>query len=408
MSSNDLVPSLILYVCYPSQICVRQVVMIIFDRLPSAGCRPLHILIVVVGADAVSPLRNAQRFCQDIYEFWRSQDDAVLANRMSVGTIDLLASDSGQLGNAVQIRRPTDTVTVERPSCANVVAAIQRWSDLVAKSGAGVIHWVGHGQFRGQESEGAQILFTDDLVGAVRNGINWSMTIHGINGKTRGNPVYCFVDCCRTTPKGPISWYPHGLGLQPVAISFKESALVYGVGEGGQGLWDDAVHQNDRAATLHFKGGPLATGAFLKCFEGIAAEYVAGRSWHDIRISRMEDGARGLACRWMHAIGFAPLTDEQRREAICVDYSGAHPTMMRTLKPQSVLDVRAAGATHCSLSPVPSGHSVVGTLVPNSNPSQFEFIVDCGDYTADVTNGTGTFSMQLSETISIPHQQVDV
>src|ERR1700744_1433504 len=73
--------------------CVNHFVMIIFEKTPFEGKRPLHVLVVVVGNDQHTPLHNAKAFCQSICDFWTKHDDASLAHSMSLSTVQLLASD---------------------------------------------------------------------------------------------------------------------------------------------------------------------------------------------------------------------------------------------------------------------------------------------------------------------------
>ncbi|MGY4509192.1 hypothetical protein [Bradyrhizobium sp. USDA 3650] len=385
--------------------CVSQFVMIVFEKNVFEGRRPLHVLIVVVGDDKDSPLLNAQAFCQDIVDFWIGHEDESLAHEMSLSTIELVASDRDRAGG-VTVRIPSGTKTVENPNWANARLAIQNWCSRVQKGGAGILHWVGHGHIEGtQESSSVQILFTDDKLENRREGINWNTTRIGIDDRTRGRPVFCFVDSCRV-------WEPSRAGYQSafdgtVWPASRRAAVVYGVAPESPGIWDDMRHHGDRAADLHFPGGPVATSAFVKSFEGLGVDYVPGRGRHDVKMHRIEEGARALVCRWMHAIG-RPVAKGDERDIVFVDYAGEFTPMIHSPTPQSAVDVMSHGAIACSLTSTASAVASNGVSVPGSQPPTFEFLVSCGDFNADVRDAGGIYSRSLGETITIPHQQVTV
>ncbi|WP_234685098.1 hypothetical protein [Bradyrhizobium monzae] len=402
----DLYPLLVQHPRGKKFRCVSQFVMIIFEKNVFEGRRPLHVLIVVVGDDKDAPLFNAQAFCQSVVDFWIRHDDETLAHGMSLGTIDLVASDSREPNGAVTVRVPSGTHTVENPNWANARRAIQNWCARVQKDGAGIIHWVGHGYAEGmQEGGGVQILFTDDKLENRREGINWNTTIVGIDERTRGKPVFCFVDGCRVSQPSEGLYQSAFDGT--VWPERKQAAVVYGVAPGSPGIWDDMRHFGDRAADLDFSGGPVATNAFVKCFEGLGADYVPGRGRHDVKMHRIEEGSRALVCRWMHAIG-RPVANGDDKDMVFVDYAGRFAPMIHSLTPQSAVDVMSQGATACSLTSIATAVPAHGVMVPSSQPSTFEFIVPRGDFNADVRDGSGSYRKPLGETITIPHQQVTV
>jgi hypothetical protein len=384
--------------------------MLILDQKVATGRRPLHVLIIVVGNDAHAPLRNSEPFCQSICDFWEKHDDASLANGMQLCTIDVFGSDpdSTKTDQAVTVTCRGISHTVESPSCETARKAIRDWCVRVAEGGAGVLHWIGHGHHRMQEGgAGVQILYADDMVDGERSGINWSATLHGINKRIDGQPVYCFIDCCRSLDASPDNFHPSAFDGTVPAYS-RRSAVVYGAAPKKAGFWDDLMRSGkDRAAELEFGGGAVATSAFLKGFEGVGAENVTRRSRQHVRMNGIAEGARVLICRWMHAIG-SPVDDLERNEFVEVSYAGSHPIMLETATPRSVVDILSDDADRCALEHLSARRRSDGIFVPNSTPSKFEFILSRGDYEAHMNDHWGPYIKLLSETISVPHQEVEV
>lgn len=355
--------------------------IMIFNLPAIQGRVPLHVLIVVVGGDQDGPLEGVDIFCRDIFRFWRRRDE-MLGLNLAVRTIGVLAGDKN---GAITIEHDQGSSPATEPTFDHVCEAIRGWCDQIAAGGAGVIHWIGHGQMLMQDA-GIQNLFTQDRTDQnVRRAISWTKTINQINQHTKGHPVFCFIDCCRTYPAGgPPRNYPGVFHEYDEEMPRSNAMVMFGASPSDSSLWDDRVHVDNELAAAGFSGGALATRAFLKCLESVGAQYYPAQERYEILMHELGLGSQHLVRRWARHIG--PDAAQGSDAMPDLEHKGEHSPLMFTKNPESVVDVHAGPAAKTCLV---KRHDSADALHGFRQDRCFEFLLPRGEYHLEVDDGSG-------------------
>ena len=126
----------------------------------------------------------------------------------------MLASDSS--GAVSIVGDSGGAVGVDRPGFDALKTALLDWANRVkGEGGVGFLHWIGHGME--QVKNGCVVSLACDGArpdGAGQAGLDWTRTLHVINAMTEGQPVYCFIDACRSPDRSDLDVE----GIGPAAL----------------------------------------------------------------------------------------------------------------------------------------------------------------------------------------------
>lgn len=377
-------------------------ILMIFDLGKPAGGQSLHVLVVVVGKSALRPLLNAASVTNDLVDFWCAQDHRLPGNR-TVRTIEVLAGDPG--GN-VTVTAGGLIRTATAPTFPNVCSAVQSWCDRINSDpdAAGVLHWIGHGECRMREGGEFQVLFTEDEDAGKPLGINWHLTLHGINNRTAPRPVYCFIDSCRKVSGEGAAFYPAAFQTR-INQTSRNATTLFSAAPDQAALWEDALHSKGPVFDAGFKGGPLGTRAMIKGLETLGAQYRLNRPRYKIVMANVGDGSEHLIERWTKKLG-APIPPTALGKSRSVDViMGRHDELLMTDLAESVIDVNApTGSSWSNGSSCKLTNGSAKALDGVYAHDRFEFLATRGQYVLELTE-SGTTSSRV-ETFIYPSERI--
>lgn len=240
----------------------------VIQRQPGPSAVPVHVLIVMVG-DYLAKSANlpgSGAFAQTVVNFWRTLPSSSYPSSQALASVEVLASDPA--GAVTIVGDSSGAVSVDRPNHPTVRAALLHWADRVkSEGGVGFLHWIGHGA---EQLKGGNIVNLscdgprDD--GAGQSGLDWTRTLHVINSITAGQPVYCFIDACRSPKRDDLE--DEGIGA--VNLSTPENAYVfYSSARGQEAFW--VVTPKPAALTAGCREHALGTRAFMEALKGFGA-----------------------------------------------------------------------------------------------------------------------------------------
>jgi hypothetical protein len=301
----------------------------------SASNPPVHVLVVVVGVylDSSQDLIGAGAFTQKIVDFWKDTQLKFDAHGQ-VATIDVLASDRN---GGVTIAGDRTTI-VDLPTRANAARAMRDWADRIAATtkGVGVLHWIGHGKeqlARDGSAIGLACHGPKWPASAVQAAFGWAPAINAVDQLTRGHPVYCFLDACRT--RDTTEREPLGLDeIEPVWEELHNAHVFTSTSRLGEAFWIYDPSQNAIDAGLD--KGALGTQAFLSALSGFGAHQLNSLPMPILPQSLLAS-AEAFIMRWA-----AHQTLVCRKPQLRVGHAGG--AILLTDKPMTLVDVLKSAA----------------------------------------------------------------
>ncbi|WP_316197050.1 hypothetical protein [Bradyrhizobium sp. SZCCHNS3053] len=308
----------------------------VVQRQPAPTAAPVHVLIVMVGnyLDKSANLQGAATFAQAIVDFWRTLPVSSFPSAQALVSIEVLASDSS---GAVSIVGDNGPVGVDRPTFDAAKTALLGWARRVkAEGGIGFLHWVGHGM---EQIKGGSIVSLacdgarDD--GAGQAGLDWTCTLHVINGMTDGQPVYCFIDACRSPDRSDLGFE----GIGPPNWSAGDNACVFfSTARGKKAFW--IVTPKPAALNAGCGKHALGTQAFIAALKGFGARLPDDPAAIQVPIVAAElvQASQALVARWARHQQISPPPGDPAGP------SGRRPdAILLTDEPKCTVDVFAKG-----------------------------------------------------------------
>ena len=323
---------------------------------------PVHVLIVVVGLylNKADNLPRAGAFAQTVVDFWRD-GGRVFPGAQALESVDVLASDQA---GPVSITGDGAATVVDPPGYPSVKSALLDWvGRITATEGAvGFLHWIGHGREQVRGGSVVTLFCHGPKVPKSREqaGLNWTTSLHVINEKTVGHPVYCFIDACRTRDTseldfdgiGPCNW-----GAPENAYVFVSSAKLTSA------YW--ITQLTPAASRAGCEEQALGTRAFMAGMSGFGARQGSGPHMA-VTAPQLVEASQALVGRWARHQGVVAGLPEGP--------PGGDPLrpILLTADPKSTVDVVANGMpSHSSCEAQPAGS--VAVLLSETAAAPFEF-----------------------------------
>ncbi|WP_157786112.1 MULTISPECIES: hypothetical protein [Bradyrhizobium] len=279
-------------------------------------------------------LPGSGALAQAVVNFWRTLPSSSYPQSQALASVEVLASDPA--GAVTIVGDSGGAVGVDRPNYPTVRAALLNWAHRVKKEGGvGFLHWIGHGA---EQLKGGNIVNLscdgprDDGLG--QSGLDWTLTLHVINWITAGQPVYCFIDACRSPKRDDL--LDEGIGAPNLATP--ENAYVfYSSARGQEAFW--VVTPKQAAITAGCREHALGTRAFMEALKGFGARTDDPKATAaPIVAAELVQAAHALVTRWARHQQISPGPS-------CPEGPPGYKTrpILLTREPKSTVDVHAKG-----------------------------------------------------------------